>query len=565
MKFSLSKSSAALAALLLTAAGTIFASDPFDPPPAPDSIFTALEAELHRSMSRLRDESFGPPYFLAYRLVDARHYEISASLGSVMSDLLDHSRVAYVEARYGTVAVDNTDIGYQGINSGTSLDPDALRQTYWVLTDQAYKGALSGWLEKKARRATELITDPLDDFSPLRAARESHDVEWKPFDQDGMRSLAVDLSAIFKTYADIYDSNVTVIDWWARRFLVTSEGTRLLTPTSSMPDEVRVSAAARADDGMRLESYMTIPTTEIENFPPRAELERRVRKLAEDLTALRAAPAQEAADAPAILDPEAAGVIFHEALGHKLEGQRQRDPNASQVYRDLIGKRILPDFISVIDDPTMKNFKGQELHGSYDFDSEGAPAERAVLVDRGILRHYLMSRWPVKGFSRTNGHGRSDWWSHPSGRMANLIVKARGAVPVAKLEKRLMKILHEKNKPYGFLIVGALSGENSTTRDAPQTLELRPRFVYRIDAQTGQKTLVRGVKLVGTPLMVLNRIIAAGDDDTLDNGSFCNAESGWVPVSQIAPSLLLSEVELQRVAEDRQRPMILKSPLHDDR
>jgi hypothetical protein len=74
---------------------------------------------------------------------------------------------------------------------------------------------------------------------------------------------------------------------------------------------------------------------------------------------------------------------------------------------------------------------------------------------------------------------------------------------------------------------------------------------------------VRGIKMVGTPLVVLNRIIAAGNDQTLSNGFHCGAESGWVPVAQIAPSLLVSEVELQRLPEDRARPPILNSPLHE--
>jgi predicted Zn-dependent protease len=295
------------------------------------------------------------------------------------------------------------------------------------------------------------------------------------------------------------------------------------------------------------------------------ELQRQARTLAEELTELRRAPVQDAAAAPAILDPEMTGVLFHEALGHKLEGQRQRDPRESQVFRDSVGKQIIPDFLSLYDDPTLKIFRGSPLHGSYDFDSEGAPARRVALVEKGVLRNFLMSRWPVKGFATTNGHGRADWRSHATGRMANLIVQADTTVPRAELDRRLLALLHSTGKPFGFVLVGALGGENPTNRDSAQTLEVRPRLVYRIDAQTGRRTLVRGVKMVGTPLVVLNRIVAAADDATLSNGFHCGAESGWVPVSQIAPSLLVSEIELQRLPEDRQRPPVLPSPLHDPR
>jgi predicted Zn-dependent protease len=341
---------------------------------------------------------------------------------------------------------------------------------------------------------------------------------------------------------------------------VTSEGTRLLTRAEEMPHELRVTAATRADDGMRLEDSWVLSLRSFDDLPSLPVLEARVRALAAELTALRAAPVQDAEAAPAILDPEMSGVLFHEALGHKLEGQRQRDPHESQVFRDQVGKAVLPSFLSVYDDPTLASFKGSPLHGTYAYDSEGSPARRVTLVDKGVLRGFLMSRWPVKGFSSTNGHGRADWRSHPTGRMANLIVSAEGGVPLDRLQKMLLDLMRARGKPHGFLLVGSSGGENPTNRESAQTLEVRPRLVYRVDLD-GTRTLVRGVKLVGTPLVVLNRIVAAGDDATLANGFQCGAESGWVPVSQIAPSLLVSEVELQRLPEDRSRPPILPSPL----
>jgi hypothetical protein len=147
--------------------------------------------------------------------------------------------------------------------------------------------------------------------------------------------------------------------------------------------------------------------------------------------------------------------------------------------------------------------------------------------------------------------------------MANLIVSAEGGVPLDELTKRLLALVRAQGKPHGFLLVGSSGGENPTNRESPQTLEVRPRLIYRVDAATGERTLVRGVKLVGTPLVVLNRVVAAGNDPTLANGFHCGAESGWVPVSQIAPSLLVSEIELQRLPEDRARPPILPSPLQE--
>ncbi|MBI4424677.1 MAG: TldD/PmbA family protein, partial [Elusimicrobia bacterium] len=238
-------------------------------------------------------------------------------------------------------------------------------------------------------------------------------------------------------------------------------------------------------------------------------------------------------------------------------------PNESQVFKDQVGQRILPEFLTVVDDPTVKEFKGEALHGHYEYDAEGVPAQRVVLVERGVLKGFLMSRWPVKGFARSNGHGRAGPFHHPSGRMGNLVVTAADPLSSDELKRRLMAMAKAQGKPYGFLLTGSSGGENPNNRRAAQTLEVRPRLIFQIDAETGAETPVRGVKMVGTPLVVLNRVVAAGDDLALSNPFNCGAESGQVPVDQVAPSLLISNVELQRVPEERARPPILPSPFHD--
>ncbi len=272
MKSLLSRASALLAALALAAAPASAASWG-SKPVSSDKIFGAMEAELARSLSRLRQDAFGPPYFLAYRLHDARHYEVSATLGAVVGDDLEEYRVAYAEARYGDRTFDNTDLSYQGVNLPSPLEPDVLRQTFWALTDQAYKGAVSGWLEKKAKRATELVTEPLDDFSPEPPQRKVEEVPPASLDRTRMRDLAARLSGVFRDYPEVFESNVTIGAWWARRFLVTSEGTRLLTRAEEMPQELRFNAATRADDGMRLEDGAYLSLRSFSDLPPDAELD----------------------------------------------------------------------------------------------------------------------------------------------------------------------------------------------------------------------------------------------------------------------------------------------------
>lgn len=547
------------ACFLLLWAATAAAQPPV---PADEAVLVPMEAELKRSLKGLRQDSFGPPYYLAYRLIERRRWDASAAYGAPVQEGQDRFRTLFVEARYGGPALDNTELGTQGISGQAPIEPPALRQALWNMTDAAYKQAVAGYLEKKAKRATELVAEPLDDFSKEEPAAHARPGPPEPEGRAKALERAEGASAVFKRHPWVYNAIASVELDWSRRWLVTSEGTRLATPEEHVPGRFRVAAMTRAEDGMRLDAYKNWPIRTLDDLPPPAEIEAAAERLAAELKEAREAPVQEPASGPAVLDPEFTGVLFHEALGHKLEGQRQRDPQQSQLFKDRVGQPILPAFLSVEDDPTLASFKGEPLHGHYEYDSEGVRAQKAVLVERGVLKGFLMSRWPVKGFSRSNGHGRSSAGLRPSGRMSNLIVRAEEPVSRAELFRRLRELAKKAGKPYGFWLVGSSGGENPNSRASAQTLEVRPRLVYRVDAKTGKTTLVRGVSLVGTPLVVLNRLVAAGDDQALANGFVCGAESGYVPVAQIAPSVLASEIELQRLPEDRARPPVLPSPFH---
>lgn len=545
-----------------SAAALLLAASPAAAVPD-DDVFEPLRAELARSMSRLKQDSFGAPYFLAYRVVDSVHYDVSASYGSALQQGSDDFRVLFAEVRFGDRTLDNTELSSRGWHVAAGRTPEALRQSAWTLTDAAYKSAVAGFLEKKAKRATEYVAEKLDDFSREEPIKRRVVQAEPELERERAKKLVERVSAIFAKHPDVIEAHASSRLRWARRWFLTSEGAELATPAENVPSDLRVDAMTRSEDGMRLDNHVSWSVRTLDDLPPFPKIEAEVVRLARELEALRRAPLQAPTAAPAIFDPEFTGVLFHEALGHKLEGQRQRDPQQSQLFKDQVGKRVLPEFISVLDDPTMKEFGGEPLHGHYEYDSEGVPAKRAVLVEKGVLKGFLLSRWPIKGFDRSNGHGRADAYLRPTGRMANLIVKAEAPVPRAELEKRLLELLKKSGKPFGFLLVGAFGGENPNLREAAQTLEVRPRLIYRIDAATGEKTLVRGVSMVGTPLVVLNRIVAAADDANLANGFHCGAESGFVPVDQISPSVLVSEVELQRLPEDRSRPPILRPPFHD--
>lgn len=531
------------------------------PWPADNGIFGAMRAEMDRSMKGLKKGDFGPPYFTAYRLIEQRGVDINATLGALLGEDIGSLSNLYLELRVGDRTFDNTDLQFRGWRGGTAVESDALRHALWRLTDEAYKYAASAYLRKKARRATEFVQDKLDDFSEESSQKEMSPSTGPRFDQESAKTLVLRLSRVFRRHPKIIDSWVGVHLNQRRRYLLTSEGTRLATDDNHVPGNLRAGAIARADDGMKIYAQRTWSFRTLKDLPSEADLLKDIEALARETEALRRAPLQSPLSAPALLDPIFAGVLFHEAIGHKLEGQRQRDPNQSQVFKDRIGKKVMPEFLSLIDDPTLSSFGGVPLGGHYLYDTEGVRARRVVLIEKGILRNFLMSRWPVKDAPHSNGHGRSDPYSRPTGRMSNLIVKAHAPVPRKELLERLRALTRKSGKKYGFFLTGSFGGENPNSRKSPQTLEVQPRLVYRVNARTGRMTLVRGVKMVGTPLGVLNRIVAAGDDDAASVGFVCGAESGRVPVSQTSPSILISEIELQRLPEDRFVPPLLPSPI----
>jgi len=307
---------------------------------------------------------------------------------------------------------------------------------------------------------------------------------------------------------------------------------------------------------LRVETFQA-PTTA--GLPPEAELQGKIEKMAVDLKALRNAPVAEPYDGPALLSGRAAAVFFHEVLGHRLEGHRQRDEEEGQTFTKKVGQEVLPTFLSVTDDPTTREIDGIKLAGTYAFDNEGVPAQRVEVIQNGVLRNFLMSRMPIKGFDKSNGHGRNQPGLMPTGRQGNLIVTSTQTVPEAQMRQKLIDEVKRQGKPYGLYFDDIQGGFTLTTRSLPQAFQVLPVIVYKVYPDGRPDELVRGVDIVGTPLAALTRIITTGDKQHVFNG-VCGAESGSVPVSAVAPAMLFSEMEVQKRAHGHERPPILPAP-----
>jgi len=284
-----------------------------------------------------------------------------------------------------------------------------------------------------------------------------------------------------------------------------------------------------------------------------------MRELGKSLEALRKAPVTQPFDGPVILSGRAAAVFFHEVLGHRLEGQRQRGDEEGQTFTKEVGKEVLPTFLSVADDPTATKFGTTSLSGTYEYDDEGQKARRVDLIQDGVLKTFLMSRLPIASFGASNGHGRASTGHVPTGRQGNLIVTSTKSVPEAELRKQLIDEAKKQEKPYGLYFEDISSGFAVTQRSSPQAFSVVPLVVWRVYVDGRPDELVRGVSIVGTPLAAMKKILATGDKSEVFNGE-CGAESGTILVSAVAPAMLLSEMETQKQAQGIARPPILPIP-----
>ena len=542
--------------------------------PAADArvaLLDAMGSELSRSMEKLRISGYEPPFFLSYQVKDLENREIVARYGAVFEDEARHARKLQVDLRVGSYDLDSSSqdtlLSFLG-NEGQTWyaprdapledDPRALRNALWLVTDEKYKEALSTYLRKKSKD----VYRPDEKERPASFTRETPQVHVDPpatfgFDAARWRDTARGLSALFQDHPGIFDSSIRVVADRQVRYFTSSEGTRVIT--EEVLYGLHVSAVARAEDGQLLENGRNFYARTEGGLPSSTELEREVRNVVLELEALRKAPVLDPYTGPAILAPEATGVLFHESLGHRLEGDRQDDEKEGQTFKGQVGKPVLPPFLTVVDDPTLPEFQGKPLSGFYRFDDQGVPAQRALLVEDGVLRGYLLSRRPVKGFARSNGHGRSQGPQPPVARMANLVLLSRKNVPLAELKRRLVEEAKRQGKPHGLVIQDVTGGNTNTMSYGYQAFKGTPRLVYRVDVATGREELVRGVELVGTPLTTVNKILVTGGEPKVFNG-FCGAESGYVPVSTVAPAALVAEVELQRVARANERSPILPAP-----
>jgi TldD protein len=532
-----------------------------------DALLSTMQAEMQRAQTSLG--TLDPaPYFLSYSVYDQSIALAVGSQGSLVNSTRARRRSVDVRMRIGTSALDNAHAENRGSASTSGAlpledDRNAIAHELWRLTYEEYRKASKAYSNVKTNtqvHAQEEDTSP--DFSQEKPPTSADYKEVAPTaDQKALEKFVREYSAHFRKYPYIYSSTVVITAQKTRFHFLSTEGNHVVAPSAFI--RVAIEAETRADDGMELMRVETFQAESIDHLPAESEISTRVEKMASDLKALREAPLAEPFDGPALLSGRASGVFFHEVLGHRLEGHRQRGEQEGQTFTKKVDQSVLPDFLTVVDDPTQRKLNGIDLGGWYEYDDEGMPATRVEVIKNGVLKTFLMSRMPIKNFANSNGHGRSQPGLMPTGRQGNLIVSSSNTVKDSELRQKLIDEVKKQGKPYGLYFEDIQGGFTLTQRSMPQAFQVLPVLVWRVYADGKPDELVRGIDIVGTPLAALNRILLTGEKTEIFNG-ICGAESGQVPVAAAAPAVLFSEIEVQKRAHSLNRPPILPSPTAED-
>jgi len=537
-------------------------------PPSP--LLATMRAELDRSMPVLSHAS-PPAYFINYSVTQSRRVQVMGSNGALLDSSENLNRFLEVQVRVGSYELDDTHkVGGQEslqMNPGATAvpledDPAVLRRAIWLETDKQYRAAAEALVRIQTNKEVQVQSaeEGAPDFSHEKpktfyGPEAAYQLDRKPWEQK-----VRDYTAYFRQSSDIINSIVTFTAQAENQYEVNSEGTQI--QFGQVRFRLELFIQGKAPDGMDLNRYFNFDWVDSKEEPSNDAVFAAEKTMRSELEGLVKAPLVEPYAGPSMLTGRAAAVFFHEVFGHRDEGFRQKDVSEGQTFARKVGEPIMPDFISIVDDPTRLRLNKDVLLGSYPFDDEGVPSQRVVLVDKGVLKGFEMSRQPLKEFPNSNGHGRRQLGAAPDSRQGNLIVESNRKVSNAELRRLFIEEIKKQGKTFGLLFDDIAGGFTFTGRGQPQAFRVEPLVVYKVYADGRPDELVRGVNIVGTPLLSLMKIVATGDTTDVFNG-YCGAESGSVPVSAAAPPMVISEMEVEKKESSTDRPPVLPPPAHD--
>lgn len=562
------------------------------PPPADDVMLHALRNEMERSRL-LEIPGIGKPYYLEFSVEDIKSGGVLSSLGALVSMVEDHNRNGRVQLRAGNYAFDNTNYVFTDAFTGqfagrVPLDNDylTLRRAFWLAADRHFKGAAESFARKRAALRNVTVREQIDDFAPAEPVKLYLPVEHPQVDLQAWAARVQSLSALFADYPEIHSSDVEFRAAQASNWYLNSEGTEARYPESLYI--VRVRASSQAADGMPVRDWLVFQARSIERLEPEAAMRREIQTMAKNVVALTKAPLAEDYAGPVLVEGIASPQLFAQLLGANLFVPRRpvnepgrTPPFVGSELEGRVGSRILPEWIDVVDDPTQTAWRGRELFGHYRIDMEGVLPRPVTVVEKGVLKSYLMTRQPVRGFSQSTGHARlPGFFGAKAAAIGNLFVRAERTASEAELRKRLIELCELRGLPYGIVLrkldfpttagfdeIRRLSMAGSQRGGSARPVSL-PILAYRLYPD-GREELVRGLRLRGVNVRSFRDVIAASEQqyvfDFLNNTAPLATMAGASVItnsSVIAPSVLFEDLELERLDEDWPKlPLVPPPPL----
>jgi predicted Zn-dependent protease len=562
------------------------------PAPANDPIVRAMRDEISRSL-KLTVPNLENPYFIQYLMDEAEGFSVSATLGGLTGRRTDRFRNLDVSVRVGDYKFDNTNYVGSDFNFGSRYDLErfplddtyqVLRRYFWLATDTAYKSAVEAISRKRAALRNLTVNDRLNDFAHAQPVRRLDQLHPLQLDENAWTNRVRSLSAIFNKYPDIQNSGVEFNAGEGGYYLVNSEGTELRVPDRTV--YLRARATAQAPDGMTVRDAVVFQAIEAGQMPAEAEMVRGVQSLAQNVTALAAAPIGEDYIGPVLFEGVAGPQVFAEVVGKNLALTRRpvMEPGGrgggNVVVSELDGRngaRVLPESFDVVDDPTQKEWRGKPLFGTYEVDREGVEPKPLHLIEKGVLKGYLLTRQPVRGNEGSNGRARLPGpFGAATPGVSNLFVRSSETTPASDLKKQLLDLIALRGKPYGIIIRKMdfpssasveevrriLSGSQSGSSHSVSV----PIMAFRVYPD-GHEELIRGLRFRGFNTRSLKDIIAVGDDLTnfeyMDNSApfALMGGAGYIAnAAVIAPSILVDDLELHPVEEELPKLPVVPPP-----
>ena len=498
-----------------------------------DGLLEALLTELDRSKAQLKMDQVQPPYYIEYRVNEVDDFGAEAAFGALRESQHIHVRVLRVVVRIGNYRLDSYFGRGQGETSILPLDNDpiALRHQIWLATDDAYKAAGQALAEKQAAlKQFSADPNPVDDFAKAPPVIAVEPTVALKVDDAGWKKTLEDVTGLYKQYPDVQTVTASARFSAINEYLVNSEGT--VTRSGKTTYSVQLNSSAQATDGMRLGRSPAYMVARQEELPSHDVLMGDAKKMLETVVALRQAPiVEEEYRGPVLFAADAADDVVASLIGQNVLGRKPQlgKPNRTTgAFATSYKTRVLPNFLTLIDDPAMKDFQGKSLVGNYTVDSEGVKAQAVSVIENGMLTNYLLGRQPLRDIPASNGHGRASPGSLPGPSVGVLLVRSSEAQAPDALKQKVIQMVKEQDRPYGYR-VDTLGPGNS------------PRLLYRVYAKDGHEELVRGAVFSELDIRaVRNDLIAVGNDPLVSN------RAGGAPTTIICPSLLFGELQVKR-------------------